>query len=269
MMNNVLFKKEQKGLVAGYSPNGKEVYVDVYKNPNIAIIDDDENRLKSTLSKFGNELLRVGGFSIVSFWSDIMIEPTPEYREESIDNAPAYFSELRQEVVRRYELFSQLNIKNIDEYNLKQGNALKRIVIFLDAKSIDRIIYKSDFRGIGLLCVAAGIFFCYYSQSEKINKDLYIYEEANYIEFDRIKNTVLYDSLFCEVVYFATEEKAINVKMLCQRFSLSKNQAAYYMNVLKRLGFICDETCYRVQLDQGSQWRALEKARTFVEWFRT
>ena len=264
MMNNVLFKKEQKGLVAGYSPNGKEVYVDVYKNPNIAIIDDDENRLKSTLSKFGNELLRVGGFSIVSFLGDLMIEPAPEYREESIDNAPAYFSELRQEVARRYELFSQLNIKNIDEYNLKQGNALKRIVIFLDAKSVDRIIYKSDFRGIGLLCVAAGIFFCYYSQSEKINRDLYIYEEANYIEFDRIKNTVLYDSLFCEVVYFATEEKAINVKMLCQRFSLSKNQAAYYMNVLERLGFIGNETYYRVQLDQSSKWRALEKARAFL-----
>lgn len=31
MITNVLFKKEQKGLVAGYLPNGKEVYVDVYK----------------------------------------------------------------------------------------------------------------------------------------------------------------------------------------------------------------------------------------------
>ena len=193
-----------------------------------------------------------------------MIEQTPEYREESIDNAPAYFSELRQEVVRRYELFSQLNIKNIDEYNLKQGNALKRIVIFLDAKSIDRIIYKSDFRGIGLLCVAAGIFFCYYSQSEKINKDLYIYEEANYIEFDRIRNTVLQDSLFCEVVDFATEEKAINAKMLGKRFSLAKNQAAYYMHVLEKLGFIGDEVCYRVLPDQCSKW--IETVKPLLFW---
>lgn len=265
MITNVLFKKEQKGLVAGYLPNGKEVYVDVYKNPNVAIIDDDESRLKSTFSKFGNELLKVSGFSIVSFWSGLMIEQTPEYREESIDNAPAYFSELRQEVTRRYELFSQFNVKNIDEYNLKQGNALKRIVVFLDAQSIDRIIYKSDFREIGLLCVAAGIFFCYYSQSEKINRDLYIYEEANYIEFDRIRNTVLQDSLFCEVVDFATEEKAINAKMLGKRFSLAKNQATYYMAVLEKLGFIGDETCYRVLLNQRSKNKAIEKARTFVD----
>lgn len=265
MTKNVLFSKAQNGVRAGYAPNGREVYVDVYNMPNIVIIDNEEYRLISTMSKFGNELLRIGGFSLVSFLNNIIIRPDSDYREESTENLLSFLLELREEIERRHVLFSDHKIKNIDEYNSSQEDSLKRIVVFANARDCIRIANRHpEIRSAFALCKAAGVFLCYYSSTEVSDNKLYICEEANYIEFDRIKHTISEDSLFYEIVDFSIEEKAVNGEMLCRRFGIGLKDAAYYMSVMKRLNIISQNNYYKTIIGHYPECKTFDEIRSFM-----
>lgn len=254
MIPNILFSRSQKGVCLGYAPNGRKVYVDVFNTPNVGIIDDQYDRLCENVNNFANSLLALGCFSVVTVENEPKVTPSSDYTRVDISKAREYYRELREEIERRMFLFKQCNVHNIDEYNCKQENKLKRIAVFVCIDDSEAMGDRADFRWISVMSKAFGIFMCYYSTRDNVRRALYAFEEANYIEFEKIKKTVLDDPLFYCVLDFAIEEKSINAKMLCKRFSLAKNQAAYYMNVLEKLGFIGDEVCYRVLPDQCSKW---------------
>ena len=264
MIPNILFSRSQNGVCLGYAPNGRKVYVDVFNTPNVGIIDDQYDRLWANVNDFANSLLELGCFSVVSVENELNVNPSPDYMRVDISKAREYYRELKEEIERRMFLFDQCDVNNIDEYNCKQENALKRIAVFVCIEDSEAMGDRADFRWISTMSGAFGIFMCYYSTRDEVRRALYACEEANYIEFEKIKTTLQDDPLFYGVIDFAIEEKAINAKMLCNSFSLAKNQAAYYMSVLEKLGFIGEEVCYRVLPDQSSKWRALEKARSFL-----
>lgn len=265
MLKNVLFSEDQKGVRAGYSPNGREVYVDVYNMPNIAIIDNDENRLVATLSKFCNELLHVGGFSIVSFCKELMVEPNSEYREESNINLSSFLSELREEMERRYVLFSKCKAKNIDEYNSSQDDLLKRIVIFVNAQDCIRVAKNHpNIKSVFALCSAAGVFFCCYSNNELSNNKLYFCEESNYIEFEKIKHTFFEDALFYRILDFSLEVKSVNAQRICERFGIKIKDANYYVRIMRRLNIVSEDQYYRTIVDECSINREFDRIRSFL-----
>lgn len=265
MTKNVLFSDEHNGVRVGYSPNSREVHVDVYNMPNMAIIDDDESRLISTLSKFGNELLIVGGFSIVSFAQGLMIDPNYNYREETTENLTPFLLGLREEIERRYVLFSDHKVKNIDEYNSTHDDTLKRIVVFVNAQDCIRIVNRHhEVKPAFALCKAAGVFFCYYSKNELSNNKLYICEEVNYIEFDRIRHMIFEDQLFYEIVDFATEEKVINAQMLCTHFRIGAKAAANYVNAMKRLNIVSQNNYYKTIIGHYPECKTFDEIRSFM-----
>lgn len=265
MIPNILFSRSQNGVCLGYAPNGRKVYVDVFNTPNVGIIDDQYDRLWANVNDFANSLLELGCFSVVSVENELNVNPSPDYMRVDISKAREYYRELKEEIERRMFLFDQCDVNNIDEYNCKQENALKRIAVFVCIEDSEAMGDRADFRWISVMSKAFGIFMCYYSTRDNVRRALYAFEEANYIEFEKIKTTLQDDPLFYGVIDFAIEEKAINTPALIKRFGITEKEAIYYMDVLTTLGFVSAKRYCRVLLDSQSKCRELDKAKSFMD----
>ena len=198
MIPNILFRRSQKGVCLGYAPNGRKVFVDVFNTPNVGIIDDQYDRLCENVTNFANSLLALGCFSVVMVENEPKVTPSSDYTRIDISKAREYYRELREEIERRMFLFKQCNVHNIDEYNCKQENKLKRIAVFVCIEDSEAMGDRADFRWISVMSKAFGIFMCYYSTRDNVRRALYAFEEANYIEFEKIKNaSELEFAVFC------------------------------------------------------------------------
>lgn len=246
-MKNILFEKSEKGIFICKSPNSKDVFFDIKREPSIAIIDSDQERLKDTVGGLVKSLTEDGSFELVVI-DDGCMPMGSNVKVVDYTEFDTIISEISNEIKARYELFDKNKVKNINDYNNKI-DSLRHIVVMigcLNEKTINKITKNTSL--YDLLCKgrAAGIFTCVYSTIPiKLNRENLpeypfsaIPYSVDFIDYEQTYKMSQNDETFNKAIKIAKENGVINESVLQKRLKIGHYKANSYIAAMQKLGII-------------------------------
>lgn len=133
--------------------SGKPIILDLVKTNHLLFIGATGSGKSSTFKGLIESMIYLSGGNVVFYMFDLVESALPRYRklrnckyyDPELSNIENVVSELKSEMNRRKQLFKELEIEKLKDYNeLNQGNELPYLIFCLDEANLLKSVFDLD-----------------------------------------------------------------------------------------------------------------------------